>query len=93
MNGAGNEREVIAVVKLFSHTARNFPGVFFHGKSTAVLPIIARLLPFFAEPPFRSRHGVFFEALGSLLSLIRSGARDSYRQFFVDSMFLIQGTN
>ncbi|KAG4907395.1 hypothetical protein JHK86_055879 [Glycine max] len=41
-------------------------------------------------PNFRSRHGVFFEALGSLLSLLHSGARDAYRQFFVDSMSLIQ---
>ncbi|KAK7343322.1 hypothetical protein VNO77_11979 [Canavalia gladiata] len=89
-SSAGNEREVIAVVKLISHTARNFPGVFYHGKPSAVLPVLARILPFFAEPLFRSRHGVFFEALGSLLSLLRSGARDAYRQFFVDSMSLIQ---
>ncbi|XP_020211373.1 serine/threonine-protein kinase ATR isoform X2 [Cajanus cajan] len=89
-SSSGNEREVIAVVKLISHTARNFPGVFYRGKASAVLPILARFLPFFAEPLFRSRHGVFFEALGSLLSLLRSGARDAYRQFFVDSMSLIQ---
>ncbi|CAJ1977648.1 unnamed protein product [Sphenostylis stenocarpa] len=85
-----NQREVIAVVKLISHTARNFPGVFYHGKPSAVSPILARILPFFAQPLFRSCHGVFFEALGSLLSLLRSGARDAYRQFFVDSMSLIQ---
>ncbi|CAK8574214.1 unnamed protein product [Lathyrus sativus] len=89
-SSSGNDREVIAVVKLISRTAINFPGVFYHGKATAILPIIARLLPFFADPIFRSRHDVFFEAIGSLLSLLRSGARDSYRQFFVDSMFLIQ---
>lgn len=93
-SSSGNEREVIAVVKLISHTARNFPGVFYHGKATSsILPILARILPFFAEPLFRSRHGVFFEATGSLLSLLRSGARDAYRQFFVDSMSLIQGTD
>ncbi|BAT93667.1 hypothetical protein VIGAN_08019000 [Vigna angularis var. angularis] len=85
-----NQREVIAVVKLISHTARNFPGVFYHGKPSAVSPVLARILPFFAEPLFRSRHGVFFEALDSLLALLRSGARDAYRQFFVDSMSLIQ---
>lgn len=52
---SGNEREVIAVVKLISHTARNFPGVFYHGKATSsILPILARILPFFAEPLFRS---------------------------------------
>lgn len=50
-------------------------------------PLFSFLLPY-----FRSRHGVFFEATGSLLSLLRSGARDAYRQFFVDSMSLIQGT-
>lgn len=51
-------------------------------------PLFSFLLPY-----FRSRHGVFFEATGSLLSLLRSGARDAYRQFFVDSMSLIQGTD
>lgn len=48
-----NEREVIAVLKLISHTATNFPGVFYHGKPTAILPVIGRVLPFFAEPAFR----------------------------------------
>ncbi|XP_061337449.1 serine/threonine-protein kinase ATR [Gastrolobium bilobum] len=91
-SSSANEREVIAVVKLISHTARNFPRVFYHGKPSAILPILARLLPFFAEPIFRSRHGVFFETLASLLSLLRSGARDAYRQFFVDSILLIQGS-
>ncbi|KAK7390797.1 hypothetical protein VNO78_18880 [Psophocarpus tetragonolobus] len=89
-SSSGNQREVIAVVKLISHTARNFPGVFYHGKASAILPILARFVPFFAQPLFRSRHAVFFEALGSLLSLLRSGARDAYRQFFVDSISLIQ---
>ncbi|KAK7280606.1 hypothetical protein RJT34_25671 [Clitoria ternatea] len=89
-SSSGNEREVIAVVKLISHTSRNFPGVFYHGKPSAVLPLLARIIPFFAQPSFRSRHGVFFEAFGSLLSLLRSGARDSFRQFFVDSMSLVQ---
>jgi len=83
---------VIAVVKLISRTAIKFPVLFYHGKDTAILPIIARLLPFLADPLFRSRHALFFEAIGSLLSLLRSDARYSYRNFFVDSMFLIQGT-
>ncbi|KAK2405514.1 Ataxia telangiectasia-mutated and RAD3 protein [Trifolium repens] len=89
-SSSGNDREVIAVVKLITRTAINYPGVYYHGKATAILPVIARLLPFFADPLFRSCHGVFFQAIGSLLSLLRSGARDSYRQFFVDSMFLIE---
>ncbi|KAI8027908.1 Serine/threonine-protein kinase ATR [Camellia lanceoleosa] len=48
-----NEREVIAVLKLLTHTAKNFPGVFFHGRAAVVLPLIGRILPFFAEPAFR----------------------------------------
>lgn len=43
----------MAVLKLLTHTAKNFPGVFYHGKATAVLPIIVRLLPFLAEPAFQ----------------------------------------
>ncbi|KAI4350245.1 hypothetical protein L6164_004717 [Bauhinia variegata] len=89
-SSSANEREVIAVVKLISHTARNFPGVFYHGKASAILPIIGRILPFFAEPLFRSRHGVIFETLGSLLFLLRTGARDAYRQFFGDAMLVIE---
>lgn len=53
---------MIAVVKLISRTAINFPGVFFHGKATAVLPILARLLPFFAEPLFRSLFFLYFSS-------------------------------
>ncbi|KAL5856184.1 hypothetical protein ACOSQ3_006018 [Xanthoceras sorbifolium] len=87
---SANEREVIAVLKLISHTARNFPGVFYHGKAGAVLPVIGRILPFFAEPAFHSRHGVIFETVGSLLSLLRTGARDSYRLFFMDAMLAIE---
>ena len=50
-----NEREVIAVVKLVSHTAKYFPGVFFRGTNpSSILPILARILPFFSEPLFRS---------------------------------------
>ncbi|RVW38511.1 Serine/threonine-protein kinase ATR [Vitis vinifera] len=52
-SSSANEREVIAVLKLLSHTTKNFPGVFYHGKASAVLPIIGRILPFFAEPAFR----------------------------------------
>lgn len=47
-----NEREVFAVLKLIAHTAKNFPGVFYHGKAGAVLPVIGRILPFLAEPAF-----------------------------------------
>ncbi|CAL5432978.1 unnamed protein product [Camellia sinensis] len=85
-----NEREVIAVLKLLTHTTKNFPGVFFHGRAAAVLPLIGRILPFFAEPTFRSRHGVIFETVGSLLSLLRTGDRDAYRQFFIDTMLMVE---
>lgn len=50
---AASEREVIAILKLISQTARNFPGVFYNGKAGAILPVIGRILPFFAEPAFR----------------------------------------
>ncbi|KAF8405476.1 hypothetical protein HHK36_010382 [Tetracentron sinense] len=106
-----NEREVIAVLKLLSHTAKNFPGVFFHGKASAVIPIIGRILPFFAEPSFlmqivyiliiclvennvvlylSARHGMIFETVGSLLSLLRNGEREAYRQFFVEAMVVVE---
>ncbi|KAF5185097.1 serine/threonine-protein kinase ATR [Thalictrum thalictroides] len=89
-SSSANEREVIAVLKLLSHTTKNFPGVFFHGKANAVLPIIGRILPFFAEPTFISWHGVIFETVGSLLSLLRTGDREAFRQFFLDAMLLIE---
>lgn len=40
----------------------------------------------------RNRHGAIFETVGSLLSLLRTGDRDAYCQFFVDTMSLTQGT-
>ncbi|KAL2537811.1 Serine/threonine-protein kinase ATR [Forsythia ovata] len=58
--------------------------------ASAVLPVIGRILPFFAEPSFRSRHGVIFETVGSLLSLLRTGDRDAYRQFFMDTLLLTE---
>ncbi|XP_007041728.2 PREDICTED: serine/threonine-protein kinase ATR isoform X1 [Theobroma cacao] len=89
-SSSANEREVIAVLKLISHTAKNFPGVFYHGKASAVLPVIGRILPFFAEPAFRSRHGVIFDTVGSLLSLLRTGSQDAYRMLFIDAMCTIE---
>ncbi|CAL9149410.1 serine/threonine-protein kinase ATR isoform X2 [Musa acuminata AAA Group] len=89
-SSTANEREVTAVLKLLSHTARNFPGVFYHGRAAAVLPVIGRVLPFLAEPAFRSRHGVIFEAIASLLSLLRTGDREAYRIFFLDAMVVVQ---
>ncbi|KAG8368042.1 hypothetical protein BUALT_Bualt15G0004300 [Buddleja alternifolia] len=89
-SSSAKEREVIAVLKLLAHTAKNFPGVFYHGNASAVLPVIGRILPFFAEPAFRSRNGAIFETVGSLLSLLRTGDRDAYRQFFMDTMSLTE---
>ncbi|KAL8556534.1 hypothetical protein ACS0TY_004111 [Phlomoides rotata] len=89
-SSSAKEREVIAVLKLLSHTAKNFPGVFCHGKASVVVPVIGRILPFFAEPAFRPRHGAILETVGSLLSLIRTCDRDAYRQFFMDTIFLIE---
>ncbi|KAH6777085.1 Ataxia telangiectasia-mutated and RAD3-like protein [Perilla frutescens var. frutescens] len=87
-SSSAKEREVIAVLKLLSHTAKTFPGVFYHGQASAVVPVIGRILPFFAEPAFRPRHGAILETVGSLLSLLRTGDRDAYRQFFMDAMLL-----
>ncbi|CAK7329438.1 unnamed protein product [Dovyalis caffra] len=89
-SSSASEREVIAVLKLISHTARNFPGVFYHGKASAVLPVIGRVLPFFAEPAFCARHGVIFDTVGSLLSLLRTRERDAYCQFFIDAMLAVE---
>ncbi|MFS7936514.1 putative non-specific serine/threonine protein kinase [Helianthus anomalus] len=89
-SSSANEREVIAILKLLTHTVKNFPGVFFHGKASAILPIICRIIPFFAEPSFCARHGIIFETLGSLLSLLRTGDRDAYRQFFEDVMAVVE---
>lgn len=51
------------------------------------------LLPVLRNNLFiRSRHGVIFETVGSLLSLLRTGDRDAYRQFFMDTLLLTEGT-
>lgn len=57
---AAKEQEAVAVLKLLTLTAKIFPGVFHHGKPAAVLPIIARILPSFAEPAFRSLHSQLY---------------------------------
>ncbi|KAM1006903.1 hypothetical protein FF1_003544 [Malus domestica] len=41
------------VLKLIVITVRHLPEVFYHGKATAILPLLGRILPFFAEPSFR----------------------------------------
>ncbi|XP_027767681.1 serine/threonine-protein kinase ATR isoform X1 [Solanum pennellii] len=89
-SASANEREVFAVLKLIAHTAKNFPGVFYHGKAGAVLPVIGRILPFLAEPAFRSRHAVIIETVGALLSTLRTGDRDAYRQFFMDTLLVVE---
>ncbi|KAH0698336.1 hypothetical protein KY290_016254 [Solanum tuberosum] len=89
-SASANEREVFAVLKLIAHTAKNFPGVFYHGKAGAVLPVIGRILPFLAEPAFCSRHAVIIETVGALLSTLRTGDRDAYRQFFMDTLLVVE---
>ncbi|PHT64079.1 Serine/threonine-protein kinase ATR [Capsicum annuum] len=89
-SSSANEREVLAVLKLIANTAKNFPGVFYHGKAAAVLPVIGRILPFLAEPAFRSRHTVIIETIGALLSTLRTGDRDAYRQFFMDMLLVVE---
>ncbi|RAL53196.1 hypothetical protein DM860_006868 [Cuscuta australis] len=90
-SSADKQREVVAILKLSAHVAKNFPGVFYHGKPAAVLPVIGRVLPFFAEPAFQAQHGVIFETVASLLSVLRTADRDAYRQFFMDVMSLVEG--
>ncbi|GLT42972.1 hypothetical protein SLA2020_169490 [Shorea laevis] len=87
---SANEREVIAVLRLISHISKNFPGVFYRGRASSILPVVGRILPFFAEPAFRSRHGVIFDTVGSLLSLLRSGSQEAFRTFFIDAMVAIE---
>uniref|UniRef100_J3MHR6 Serine/threonine-protein kinase ATR n=1 Tax=Oryza brachyantha TaxID=4533 RepID=J3MHR6_ORYBR len=88
--GAADGREATAVLKLLSYTAGKFPGVFFHGRATDVIRVIGRVLPFFAEPNFQSRHEIIFDTVWSLLSLLRTGDREAYRQFFLDAMVAVQ---
>ncbi|KAL0773839.1 PREDICTED: serine/threonine-protein kinase ATR [Brassica oleracea var. oleracea] len=86
----GSRREVTAVLKLVGHTARNLPGVFYHGDPAAVFPVIAHILPFFAEPEFVPGHVVILDTVGSLLMLLRSNSRKAYRMFFQDALQTIQ---
>ncbi|KAG5526727.1 hypothetical protein RHGRI_032849 [Rhododendron griersonianum] len=39
-----------------------------------------------------SRHGVIFETVESLLSLLRTGDHDAYRQFFLDTMLVVEAS-
>lgn len=34
---------------------------------------------------------MIFDTLGPLLTLLRGGAQDAYRQFFIDCMLVVQG--
>ncbi|XP_039063467.1 serine/threonine-protein kinase ATR-like [Hibiscus syriacus] len=79
-----------AVLPNLLHAYGIFLGFFYHGKASAVLPVIGRILPFFNEPAFSSRHGVIFETVGPLLSMLRTGSRDAYRMLFIDAMCAIE---
>ncbi|XP_024312541.1 serine/threonine-protein kinase ATR [Brachypodium distachyon] len=82
-----NKRETTVVLKLLDYTARRNPGVFFNGRAAEVIRVIGRIFPFFADPDFGS---ITFDAVWSLLSLLRTGDREAYRQFFLDSMVAIE---
>ncbi|KAL6963657.1 non-specific serine,threonine protein kinase [Sarracenia purpurea var. burkii] len=43
----------LTIHSIYVYSAKNFPGVFFHGRAAAVLPLIGRILPFFADSAFR----------------------------------------
>ncbi|KAL7226369.1 hypothetical protein ACSBR1_021471 [Camellia fascicularis] len=94
-SSSANEREVIAVLKLLTHTAKNFPefspwqgcrSPTSYWSHTAIL----RRARISVSVVNNSRHGVIFETVGSLLSLLRTGDRDAYRQFFVDTMLMVE---
>lgn len=38
-----------------------------------------------------NRHGLIFDTVSSLLSLLRVGDLDAYRQFFLDGMLAVEG--
>ncbi|KAL5664232.1 hypothetical protein ACJX0J_024340, partial [Zea mays] len=88
---AGRElREVSAILKLITFTALKFPGVFYNGRAADVLSVIARILTFLAEPNFRLSHEIIFQAVWNLLSILRTGDREAYRQFFLDAMVAVE---
>ncbi|KAK6916768.1 UME domain [Dillenia turbinata] len=79
-SSSAKERELMAILKLITHTAKHFPGVFYNGKASAILPVIV----------YSSRHAAIFETVGSLLTLLRTGEREAYRLFFIDGMMLVE---
>ncbi|MCO5595170.1 hypothetical protein L7F22_049209 [Adiantum nelumboides] len=84
------EREFTAILKLLCHTAKNFPGVFYKGKASAILPVFGQIFPFFTELAFSGRFGVLLEAIGSLITLLKNGNRDVYRHLFFEATVLLQ---
>lgn len=84
------ERELAAILKLLCHTIKNYPGVFYRGKGHAVLPILGRIIPLFAEPELSARHDGLFDTLYSLVALLKSGEWETYRQLFIGAMLLVE---
>jgi serine/threonine-protein kinase ATR len=78
------------LLKLVAYTALKFPGVFYNGRAADVISVIGRILPFLAEPDFRSSHELIFNAVWNLLSILRTGDREAYRQFFLDAMVAVE---
>ncbi|CAL5040806.1 unnamed protein product [Urochloa decumbens] len=83
-------REVIALLRLVAYTALKFPGVFYNGRAGDVISVIGRILLFLAEPDFRLSHELIFTAVWNLLSILRTGDREAYRQFFLDAMVAVE---
>ncbi|KAM3298235.1 hypothetical protein ACQJBY_039941 [Aegilops geniculata] len=81
------EMETKVVLRLLNYTAPRFPGVFSNGRPAEVIRVIGRILPLFAEPDYQS---IIFEPVWSLLSLLRTGDREAYRQFFLDAMVAVE---
>ncbi|XP_024518074.1 serine/threonine-protein kinase ATR [Selaginella moellendorffii] len=83
-------REILAILKLVRHTVDHFPGVLFHGKAHAVLPVVARLIPLLAEPAASGCCECLFETLRSLVSILRKGEWEVFQYFFIDALLLVE---
>ncbi|KAL2643558.1 hypothetical protein R1flu_011145 [Riccia fluitans] len=84
------ERELMAISKLLCHTVKQYPGVLYKGKGEAVLPVLSRIFPLFAEPELRGCHGGLFDTAAALLSLLRTGDPETFRSVVMDSMLLVE---
>ncbi|CAI5488259.1 unnamed protein product, partial [Closterium sp. Naga37s-1] len=86
------DREVLAILKLLMHIARNYPGTFLHGHAPTTLPFIARALVLLGEAPLRSRVACIVDVVWSLAALMRSTDETAFAYLVSDVRTLIQDT-